>query len=318
MADNTEKSAAEAMAGSHTAGRAFVKDTAKNLWLFGSRNNSGSNSGSSSSSSSSTVGGQGTTGNGWTAEDYKNHNEYKQNEHARSQDAENNAYVRGESVKDNDLIRTNAAEKARHKRSQEAENNSYIRGESVKDNDLVRTNAAKNAKYARKELQRNNDVTRNNTILENAKKNGQVSSIDVDHKSGRQQIRFNDSPVRETNPGNGAGNQGGSTQQSQPGGRKAPAGKGKPKVDNPFETRFLDEGAKNSQDYLGDTRKKSEWATIDKKNRRDVANSYVTKGDKLTPAQKRQNTAARSYATPFKPGTTAGQAKAGSTRGKKA
>jgi len=299
MADNIEKSAAEAMAGSQSKGTSYLKDLLKFSTLSGNnRNNSGSNSGSSSSSSSSTVGGQGTTGNGWTAEDYKNHNEYKENENRRLNETADNDVTRHVTKSSHDITLDNAS----------------------KDAEFTRQNTSKDLKHLRKESQRNNDVTRNNTILENAKNNGQVSSIDVDHKSGRQQIRFNDSPVRETNPGNGAGNQGGSTQQGQPGGKRAPAGKRKPREKSPFETRYRDEDAKGSQDYLGTTLTAKDWAVIDKKERRDVANSYVTKGDKLTPAQKRQNTAARSYATPFKPGTTAGQAKTAATkpRGKKA
>jgi hypothetical protein len=195
-----------------------------------------------------------------------------------------------------------------------------IRHNTNEDARFLRKNTNRDAKHLRSESQRNNDVTRNNTVLENAKKNGQVSSIDLDHTNGRQQIRFNDSPVRQTNPGNGAGNQGASTQQGQPGGRGTTAGKGKPREKSPLETRFRDEDAKGSQDYLGTTKTAAQWAPIDKKERRAVANTYVTKGDKLTPAQKRQNTAARSYATPFKPGTTAGQAKTAATkpRGKKA
>jgi hypothetical protein len=272
MADNIEKSAAETMAGSHTAGKTFVKDTARNLWLFGGgRNNSGSNSGSSSSSSRSSGG-----GDEWTAERYKNHNEYKENEHRRTNESA--------------------------------------------DSEMIRHNTNEDARFIRKNTTRDLRHVRDKDTMDHAAKFGQMANMDLSTPKQRKQITFRDTPVSETNPGNGAGNQGGSTQQGQPGGRKAPAGKGKPREKSPLETRYRDEDAKGSQDYVGTTLTAKQWAPIDKKERRDVANSYVTKGDKLTPAQKRQNTAARSYATPFKPGTTAGQAKTAATkpRGKKA
>jgi hypothetical protein len=80
-----------------------------------------------------------------------------------------------------------------------------------------------------------------------------------------------------------------------------------------YETRHIDEDAKNSQDYMGTTKTSGQWAAYDKKNRRETALSYVTKGKKLTPEQKSQNTAARSYATPYDSKNPEGKKKAASS-----
>ena len=265
--ENVEGSAANVMAGSHSGGRGAVKDWIKTVW--GQRQlsgNSGNSSGSSSSSSSSS-GGQG--GDEWTAERYKNHNEYKENEHRRTNES-----------KDSDMIRHNTNEDAR----------------------MLRKNTNRDAKHLRSESQRNNDVTRNNTVLENAKKNGQVSSIDLDHTNGRQQIRFNDSPVRQTTPGKGKGAQGTSKQQTS--GKGAAAGKVAgaviagavtknpraaaaggaigAKVGDAIEKKVVNRGSKSA---------------VKPGTTAGAAASYITpsNGKKLAPEAKAQNAAARSY-----------------------
>jgi hypothetical protein len=183
MADNIEGSAANSMAGSHSSGRGAVKDLTKNLWLFGGRTdrNSSNSGSSSSSSSSSTGGGDGTTGNGWTAQDYANHNEYKENEHRRANE-----------TADNDVMR-HVTKTSSDTRLQEA----------TKNADLQRSVASKRA-----------DAGISKDLLTHATNHGQVANIDINNDTGRHQVSFRESPVRETNPGNGAGAQGTSKQQT--------------------------------------------------------------------------------------------------------
>jgi hypothetical protein len=104
-------------------------------------------------------------------------------------------------------------------------------------------------------------------------------------------------------------------QQQKPGGKSAKARKKRGAGANrTYETRYLDEDAKNSQDYMGTTKTPHQWSAYEKKKRRETALSYVTKGKNLTPEQKAQNAAARTYATPYDPNNPEGKRKATSTR----
>lgn len=103
MAENIEKDAANTMASSQSAGKNKVLDVIATRFFYGNGRNS-----DSSGSGGSGGGGKGTTGNGWTAEDYKNHNEYKDNEHERQTKTDANREV---------LI--NASRNARHIRDKD-------------------------------------------------------------------------------------------------------------------------------------------------------------------------------------------------------
>jgi hypothetical protein len=265
--ENVEGSAANTMAGSQSGGRGVVKDWIKTVW--GNKQLTGG--GSSSSSSSGGGGSKGGTGNGWTADDYKNYGDW-QERHYGMQDS--------------------------------IEGSRHVRNSETSANNAVLKNASRDAKFIRKNTLEGNRQARDKDTLEHAAKYGQVASIDSVTGKKRNTVRFADTPVRETNPGKGTGAQGTSRQQSKPGGRGASRGP------TAYETRHIEDDARNSSDYKGTTRTQAQWSKMDNKSRRDVANSYVTKGDNLTPAQKRQNTAARSYASPYAPGTTAGEAAA--------
>jgi hypothetical protein len=169
--DNVEGSAATSMANSDKYG-GFTK--MRNLYtkVMMPKDRSNSSGGSMSSSSSSSSGGGGDE---WNAERYKNHNEYKQNEHVRN--AETNA------------------------------------------NNAVLKNASRDAKFIRKNTMEGNRQARDKDTLEHAAKYGQVRNVDLSTPKKRTTISFDASPVRETNPGKGAGAQGTSRQQSKPGGR---------------------------------------------------------------------------------------------------
>jgi len=223
--ENIEKSAANAMSGSHTGGRGAVRDWIKTVW--GNRQLTGGGSSSSSSSSSSSKGND-SGRPAFTGEEIDNYNRYLSHHYGLQNELEKN------------------------------------RGINTTD------------------------------IMDRAVAHGQMASIDFNHAGGRHQISFAETPPSQTNPGNGPGGQGGSRQQSQPGGR----GSRGPAV---YETRHIEANAKDNPTYKGTTRTQNAWAKLDQKERRDIAATYITKGKNLTPAQKSQNAAARSYMTPFDP-----------------
>jgi len=89
MADNIEKNAANSMANSDKYG-GFTKMRNLTNILTGKNNNS-------RSSSNTSGGGTGTgTGNGWTAEDYKNYNDYEAKaERRKNNSADREVYRQG-------------------------------------------------------------------------------------------------------------------------------------------------------------------------------------------------------------------------------
>jgi hypothetical protein len=177
MAENIEKDAANTMASSQSTGKNKVLDVIANRFFYGN--------GKNSDSSGSGGGGKGTTGNGWTAEDYKNHNEYKENENRRTNE-----------TRDRDVTRH--VTKSSH--------------------DITLDNTSKDAKLLRKNVNEDRRQARDQENITHAAKYGQVASIDSVNGKKRNTVRFEATPARETNPGKGAGAQGTSKQQSKPGG----------------------------------------------------------------------------------------------------
>lgn len=80
--NNIEKDAANTMANSQSSGKGVVKDWIRTIW--GNKQLSG-NSGSSGGgrSTGGSTGGAARSGNGWTAEDYKNYGDWQERNSAR-------------------------------------------------------------------------------------------------------------------------------------------------------------------------------------------------------------------------------------------
>jgi hypothetical protein len=186
--ENVEGAGAKSMANSTSKGKDTILGYVTNRFLYGGGNNSNSSSSSSSSSSASS---KGKTGNGWTAEDYKNYGDWQERHyglHNDSQDKE--VYRQGKALE--------------HKTHLEQ--------------------TVENARAGREELRRNNDVIRTKRTMDHAKAHGQLASVDFNHDTGRHQISFGATPPSETVAGNGAGAQGTSQQQARPGGRGTKSG----------------------------------------------------------------------------------------------
>jgi hypothetical protein len=196
--ENVEGSAANTMANSQSGGRSVVKDWIKTVW--GNKQLTGGNSSSSSSSSSSGGGGGKGTGNGWTSDDYKNYGDWQQ----RHYDMQDNI------------------EGSRNIRQDRLEGNRHVRDAETNANNAVLKNSSKDAKLIRKNTLEGNRQARDKDTLEHAAKFGQMRNVDLSTPKKRTTISFDASPVRETNPGKGAGAQGTSKQQTKPGGTRAP------------------------------------------------------------------------------------------------
>jgi len=80
--ENIEGAGAKAMSSSHSTGRNRILDAVANRYLYGNGNSSSSSSSSSSASS------KGKTGNGWTAEDYKNYGDWQERHYGLHNDSE--------------------------------------------------------------------------------------------------------------------------------------------------------------------------------------------------------------------------------------
>jgi hypothetical protein len=194
--ENVEGSAANTMAGSQSSGKGKWIDAIFTRRAYGNGNDSDSRS-SSSSSSSSSGGGGGKTGNGWTADDYKNYGDWQERHYGMQDNIEGSRNVRQDRL----------------------EGNRHVRDAETNANNAVLKNASKDAKMLRKNTNEDRRQARDRETLEHAKSFGQVATFDSDTANKRRTISFADNPVRETNPGKGAGAQGTSKQQSKPGGR---------------------------------------------------------------------------------------------------